>query len=214
MSCAMSYLSRLARIAVGGMLGCVLLTLGLRAQERVPQADPGVVALQPLAQQVRRLETALGYLGQPLPITDREAIDAALARTDTSAAVSDIQEILDRLVLANVHINPESRVKVEQGRAVPELVQGGTRLFLVKVINEAGVTAPVAVRSPNSGPVYVRASGSPAPRMELTGEQVRERWAEISLYDRPPMRPRLSGLGVEYLILQIYSRDRGQRSAS
>ena len=27
------------------------------------------------------------------------------------------------------------------------------------------------------------------------------------------MRPRLSGLGIEYLILQIYSRDAGQRSA-
>ena len=104
-------------------------------------------------------------------------------------------------------------MSVEQGAAKPELVQGGTRLFLIKVRNEAGVTAPMTVQSPHSGRVYVPSRGSPEPRMELTAAQVRERWAEIAIFDRPPMRQRLSGLGVEYLILQIYSRDAGQRSA-
>jgi hypothetical protein len=49
--------------------------------------------------------------------------------------------------------------------------------------------------------------------MELTHEHVRDRWAEMTIYDKPPMRPRLSGLGVEYVILEVYSRDAGQRSA-
>jgi hypothetical protein len=35
----------------------------------------------------------------------------------------------------------------------------------------------------------------------------------MSVYTQPPMRPRLSGLGIEYVILQISSRDAGQRSA-
>src|SRR3954469_18288857 len=213
MSSAGANLSRLARIGFGGMVGCVLLTLGLQAQEHVHPTDPSVLALQPLAQQVRRLETALEYLGQPLPVKDRQAIDGAIARTDTGAAVSEIQAILDRFVLANIHINPESRVKVEQGRAVPELVQGGTRLFLVKVINEAGVTAPLAMQSPNGGRVFITSRNTPEPAHELTEEDVRDRWADISLYTASPMRQRLSGLPIEYVILQIYSRDAGQRSA-
>jgi hypothetical protein len=194
----------------------ILVTLGLRAQERVRLTTAEPVPLQPLAQQVRRLETALAYLGQPLPSADRKAFDDVIGMSDEATAVSRLQEVLDRYVLATVHINPESRVKVEQGAARPELLQGGTRLFLVKVVNEAGVTAPLAVQSPNSGRVFIPSRGGVGeaePPKELTEVQVRERWADISLYTASPMRPRLSGLGVEYLILQIYSRDRGQRSA-
>jgi hypothetical protein len=208
-----SFLIRSVRFGCAAILGCVLLTLGVRAQEHVHPTDPSVVALQPLAQQVRRLETALAYLGQPLPAPDRQAIDTAIARTDSAGAVSEIQKVLDRYVLANVHVNPESRVKVEQGAAKPELLQGGTRLFLVKVLNEAGVTAPLAVTSPNTGRVFIPSRNTPEPAQELTDEDVRDRWADISLYTASPMRPRLSGLPIEYVILQIYSRDPGQRSA-
>ena len=171
------------------------------------------VPLQPLAQQVRRLETALKFLGEPLSQEDHQAINAAVASTDEANAVTTLQRILDRRVLAVVHINPESRVKVEAGAARPELIEGGTRVFLVKVINEAGVTAPLTVSSPNGGRVYVVADNSPEPRMTLTNETVRDRWADISIYTQPPMRARLSGLAVGYAILQVASRDAGQRSA-
>ena len=116
-------------------------------------------------------------------------------------------------MLAVVEINPESRVKVRQGSAQPDLVEGGTRLFLVKVVNEAGVTARLSVESPNTGQVYIRSRGNPEPASKLTVSDVRERWAEMSIYRKPPMRERLSGLGIEYQILEIYSRDKGQRSA-
>jgi hypothetical protein len=199
-------------LSVSSSILILVLTLSLRAQEHVhPAAEP--VPLQPLAQQVRRLETALAYLGQPLPAADRKAFDEAIAMSDAAAGVSRLQEVLDRYVLATVHINPESRVKVEQGAARPDLLQGGTRLFLVKVVNDAGVTASLTVQSPNSGRVFIPSRGVAEAPKELTEVQVRERWADISLYTASPMRPRLSGLGVEYLILQIYSRDPGQRSA-
>jgi len=188
------------------------LPLAVHAQEHQHPAD--AVPLQPLAQQVRRVETTLAYLGQPLPLPDREAIDNAIGMADAVAAASALQAILDRHVLAVVHINPESRVKVEQGAARPELVQGGTRLFLVKVLNEAGVTAALTVQSPNSGRVYITSRGSPEPPKELTDVQVRERWAEIGFYTAQPMRPRLSGLAVEYMVLEVYGRDAGQRTAT
>ena len=111
---------------------------------------------------------------------------------------------------SRVHISPESRVRVEQGAAPPELVQGGTRLFLVKVLNDAGVTAPLAVAEPEHRPrLRSRRSQSPEPKHVLTDADVRDRWADMSIYTQPPMRQRLSGLGIEYVILQVYSRDAG-----
>jgi hypothetical protein len=188
------------------------LTLTLRAQQAAP-ADRTAVPLQPLAQQARRIESALQYLGQPLPQADRDAIDQAVAMADESTGATRLQQVLDRFVLATVHISPESRVKVDHGAARPELVQDGTRVFLVKVLNEAAVTAPLTVQSPNHGRVFIPSRNSPEPRMELTMTHVRDRWADIAIFDKAPMRPRLSGLGVEYVLLQIYSRDTGQRSA-
>ena len=49
--------------------------------------------------------------------------------------------------------------------------------------------------------------------MTLTPRDVTDRWAELTLFDKPPMLPRLSGLGLEYALLEVYSRDRGQRAA-
>ncbi|HVT93507.1 MAG TPA: CehA/McbA family metallohydrolase [Bryobacteraceae bacterium] len=179
------------------------------AQTAVAQSTP----LQPLAQQVRQLEDALNYLGQPLPAAAQRRINDAIGNPDHDAAVQQIASVLDPYVLLLVDINAESRVKVEQGPAKPELVEAGTRLFLVKVVNGAHITAPLQVESPNSGKVYIPSSGSPSPAMQLTPRESAERWAEISLYQRPPMPKRLSGLGLEYAILEVYSRDAGQRSA-
>ena len=197
--------------AVAALL--VALTLTPQAQQR-PAAPETTVPLQPLAQQVRRLETALRYFGEPLPASEHQALNEAIGMADEALAVTRIQQVLDRFAIARVHISPESRVRVEQGTARPRLVQGGTRLFLVKVINEAGVTAPLTVTSPNIGRVYIPSRNTPTARMELTDAHVKERWAEMAIITQPPMRPRLSGLGIEYAILQVYSRDAGQRSAT
>jgi hypothetical protein len=190
---------------LAGAFLIALATQFLLAQTAVP--------LQPFAQQVRRLEDALNYLGQPLPGPVHEKINAALAMSDEAQAVAAIEKLLDPFVLAVVNINPESRVKVSQGEAKPDLVEGGTRLFLVKVENQGGVTARLEVESPNSGPTYLTSRGESEPKMELTEQAVKDRWADISIYNQSPMAQRLSGLAVEYVILTVFSRDRGQRSA-
>jgi hypothetical protein len=182
------------------------------AMSQNPEQTPRV-ALQPLAQQVRQVEEALSFLGQPLLAADAQAIHAAMGRTEEAAAVSELERVLDSYALAIVTINAESRVKVQVGPAKSELEQEGTRLFLVKVINAAGVTAKLQVQSENSGEVYTPSDSSPQPAMKLTREEAQQRWADISLYDRNPMSERLSGLGLEYRILSIYSRDAGERSA-
>ena len=184
------------------------------AQDTTHQhAAPAPIPLQPLALQVRQLEEAMNYLGQPFGAADLRSIHEAIARPDETTAVHALESILDAHVLLTVDINPESRVKVEEGTAKPELVEAGTRLFLVKIINNGHVRAPLVVQSPNSGDVYVRSNGNPAPPIQLSPQEAKERWAKISLYQRAPMRARLSGLALEYAILEIYSRDAGQRSA-
>ena len=190
-----------------------ILALSSPTLARAQNALPTNVPLQPFADQVRQLEMTLSFLGQPLEAKDQDAINAAFARPDPETAVAQAASVLDRYALAVVTINAESRVSAQRGPAPANLIQDGTRLFLVKVINLAGVTAPLAVESPNSRPVYIQSNSSPEPPQKLTKADVVERWAEISSYDKPPLQDRLSGLPLEYRLVVFYSRDAGQRSA-
>jgi hypothetical protein len=185
--------------------------------------DVPAVPLQPLAQQVRTVSSALALLGQPFSSDDLRRIDAALSEADEGRAAERLQQVLDTHALVIVDINPESRVKVARGPAAAELVEGGTRVFLVKVLNQAGVTAPLGASSPNSGRVSTpswASQGSPEPKPTITARDVMDKWADVSLYrtdvgifSQQPMGGRLSGFPVEYQLLQVYSRDRGPRSA-
>jgi hypothetical protein len=175
------------------------------AQARIP--------LQPLTQQVRQVESAVAYLGQPFTRGDQDAINQAVADADEEAAVARLQQVLDKYALAVVEINPESRVKVQPGLAKAELVEAGARVFLVKVINKAGVTARLEVQSPNALPIYAQSDESAEPPKTISPADIRDRWMDIELYDKNPMSERLSGQALEYRILEIYSRDTGALSA-
>ena len=184
---------------------------GLTAKSGAAQTR---VSLQPFAQHVRQVETSLAYLGQPLDQSDHEAINQAIAGPDEAAAVARLEQILDKYTLMIADISPESRVKVQSGAAKAELVEAGTRIFLVKVTNKAGVTAQLVAESPNALPIFVQSDLSPEPPKVIVAADSRDRWMDLELYDKDPMSPRLSGLPLEYRILTIYSRDRGQRSAA
>jgi hypothetical protein len=172
------------------------------------------VEAQPLQAQVTRVAQSLQFLGQPLTAEQQTQLDAALAETDPDNSVRMIQQALDPLCVAEVQINPESRVKVAAGPATKQLVEQGWQVFLVKVHNEAGVTAPLKVTSPNAEPSYRVSSGRADPRPSVTPEDVPQRWLDVQMFDGKPLQEHLSGLAVEYRILQVYSRDRGQREAT
>jgi hypothetical protein len=171
------------------------------------------VPAQPLQAQAERIRDALQSLGQPLTEDQQKQLALAVRNTDEKEATKAIQEILDPLCLAEVHINPESRVKVAAGPVDKELFEQGWRVFLVKVRNEAGVTAPLAVKSPNAEPIVKRSSGSPDPKPSVLPSDVPHRWMDVEMFNDRPLVPGLSGLAVEYRIVQLYSRDRGQREA-
>ena len=127
----------------------LLFTVTLPAQELPVVAN---VEHQPLAAQILRLMEALQVVGEPLPANEASELrKLAEATSGKPAAVLEIQKILDRHCLIGVNINPESRVKAQEGPAKAELVEQGWRTFLVKVQNEAGITPVLSVDSPNSG---------------------------------------------------------------
>lgn len=196
----------------------LLLTLfggaSLNAQAGHMHAEPTLdVPLQPFVEQIQRLEELLKFYGQPLSPQEVQQIRAVADTPESKSSVAKIEKILDRHVLAIVSINPESRVDVTRGAAPAKLVQDSVRLYLVKVINQAGVTAPLAVESPNSGPVYVPSDLSARPPQTLNWADVRRRWADISMFNKPPLSGWLSGLTLEYKVMAISSRDSGQRAA-
>jgi hypothetical protein len=175
-------------------------------------AWPKVVKVeqQPLAAATERVLQALDYVGAPISADDQKQDDAV-------KSALGIQGVLDKYCVAGVVINPESRVSVVEGPAKKELIQQGWRTFLVKVHNQAGITAELKIESPNLLPVYMRGKG---PREKpLTDEKLVDaavvpgRFLDATLFNKQPLKPGLSGLELEYRIVQLYSRDVGRREA-
>ena len=183
----------------------------------IPGHLPLVVAVepQPLLAHAASLEEGLAFLGSELPAADRVRLAEIRAASHGPERVREIQELLDPYCLAMVHINPEARVKATRGPAAAELHQSGWRTFLVKVHNEAGVTAPLELFSENALLPFRMSDNEPrpAPDPTLTPGSLADRFLEYVVVDRRPLDARLSGLELQYVVLQLYSSDAGKRAA-
>jgi hypothetical protein len=104
-------------------------------------------------------------------------------------AASAVGNALEMHCLLVVSINPESRVKADRGPAAAALRQGTANVVVVKVVNDGGVTAPLAVSGPGIG----------------DGGWLDARFAGT---------PRLRGGRVEYLFLRLTPREAGKREAT
>lgn len=171
------------------------------------QPDWVAVEGQPLAANVQRLQQAMELAGTPLDTATQKALKAALAAEDARK----IQAVLDPQVLLVVSINPESRVKVKRGPGPARLQQGGYTPVLVKVINEAGVTSPLHLHSPQAGPLF---AGAWTSKFKEDKNVDKSHFLEVELYTRQPMTEKLSGLKVEYALALIYSKEAGKREAT
>ncbi len=186
------------------------------AAEVMAQEVPHVAAVdrQPLEASTQRVVQAMQLAGSPLPDADLQRLNELQESTDDSQVTREIQELLDKHCLLVVQINPESRVKVAPGPAAAVLDERGWTNFLVKVINEAGVTAPLVCDSPQAEPMVKRSSAAPDPPIDITPADAARRWLDIASVTSQPMTKTLTGLPVEYRILQLYSRDAGRREAT
>ena len=207
-------------IAISCALGVVPLAPVSAQPTSVPAASqpagktPAVVqtvAAQPLLAQAQRVLEALDSLGAPLGADAKAGLERARGLENDAQVTTAVQAALDPYCLLAVHINPESRVKVARGAAEARLVEQGWCVFLVRVRNEAGVTAELRASSPNAEKVFGYGDGAPPESSERAAR--RDRWLDLEMFDRQPLTPRLSGLELEYRIIQLYSRDAGQREA-
>jgi hypothetical protein len=73
-------------------------------------------------------------------------------------------------------------------------------VFLVRVHNEAGVTAPLRCLSPNAA---------------IEGERSNnfQRWARLEMVGEPQLMEGLSGRSLEYRMIKIKTQDEGKREA-
>jgi hypothetical protein len=181
--------------------------------EKLPTVN--VPESQPILAQAIRLDQALAAVGSRLASADTQRLKALQRRAPGFEVVREIQSILDPYCFALVEINPEARVKVVRGQASAELVQNGWKTFLVKVHNEAAVNSALEAESPNAGPLFHGSTGAPRQKEEnaLAPGDVANRFLELAMYRQRPMTKQLSGLKLEYAILQIYSRAAGQHEA-
>jgi hypothetical protein len=209
---------------VAGALAGVSLGCGA-ARGADPASAPALpivadVEAQPLVAQIRRLIEATDYLGTPFSPADRAELEAAFALKDAAKSSEAIQRVVDRSCLIAITINPEMRVEVHRGPAKAELMQEGWRQFLVKVQNEAGATAALRslsrqAQSPFSGGRYTNDSDKEFGEKEKPQNLANpERWMDLQMFNGQPLLPTLSGLGLEYRILEVYARDAGKHEAT
>jgi hypothetical protein len=196
----------------------IFMRLPANAQHEGHHVDHSTVTdleAQPLLAQALRLKEALSFLGSALSQEDEKRLDELKNKGLTKESIKTIQQILDPYCLAVVSINPEARVKVTRGSAAPKLIQNGWTSFLVKVLNDAGSTAQLQVESPNAAiPIHAPSFEARVREEHVISEgQVANRFLEMQVYRNRPLLPNLSGLKLEYAVVQLYSKDAGQREA-
>ncbi|MFO0968444.1 MAG: CehA/McbA family metallohydrolase [Gemmataceae bacterium] len=172
---------------------------------RAQTPEPVDVEGQPLARNVDRLLQALEYLGHPAAPDVVEPLRKALKEQDAAK----IQKLLDPHALILVTINPESRVKVKRGPAPALLQQGGYVPAIIKVVNEAGVTKPLQVRSPQALQIYSRGKAG-----EIKEADIKDRFLDVEIFHSNPLEDKLSGLKVQYTLALLHSSQAGKREAT
>jgi hypothetical protein len=176
---------------------------------------------QPLAAQAKRIADALDFIGAPLSDAEKDALKAAVDDKDEAKGVAAIQDVLDKHCLAGVKLlgtptpkdGPAYHLKVQAGPAKPELAEQGWRVFLVKVDTSGAKDLELRADSPNSLPLHVRSTSKPDPKVISVGE-VGKRFLDLQMFNSQPLLRHLSGLELEYRILQVYCRDAGSKEAS
>jgi hypothetical protein len=185
--------------------GIVLAVLAMSAGKVGAQSLPMVetVEAQPLLAQVKRIVEAMEFLGTPLPAATIAGLESAGRESDDARVAKAVQAALDSHCLMALSLPAEGKGTLVRGPADPALVEQGWRQFLVKVVNGSGTTSTGTILSPSAMAV----PGSPV-------AEVANRWLDLLFFVKAPLQPGLSGLGLEYRVLQIYSRDAGARSAT
>lgn len=188
------------------------------------KADALKVLLQENAQAImelaQRLIDCFAKLGEPFPAEILTKIKDTQESGQLQGATMQALELLQSRVLLTASITPEARISAKRTSDGVALIQGGWRLFLVKIENPAIVPGRFNLTSPNALPVNgVFPPGHPAAQAlggggaPTTRGDIAQRWLELDVYDEAPLDANLERLPLDYKILRLYARDAGIRSA-
>jgi hypothetical protein len=186
-------------------------------------ANSADITPQPYFASVKRALEALEKLGAPIAPADAQQV-ASLAAQGDSAAVNAAEVILQRYTVVNLSIESESSAHVMVGGASRTLIEQGWRVFLIRLDNPSARTDNVSFSSGWSTPGQMGPSDHSAQRAGLADRlnkapDIEKMWLLSQLYEATPVPGQevpvlaLSGAPVEYRIIQLFSRDRGQRRA-
>ncbi|MBX3253748.1 MAG: CehA/McbA family metallohydrolase [Chitinophagaceae bacterium] len=199
------------------LLITIMMVGGVMAQQPGRHQDPekavaslkGEPQAQPFIAHAVRIKDALEYIGSALSPEDAKKVEDIRHDVFTGKSVALIQEILDPYCIALLHIDSAAQVKVAKGQAAPKLMQGGWKSFLVKVKNEGHVTRVLEVESPSARSPYHRWDFGIHANDTITREEAANRFLDAQMYTGSTISEHLSGMAIEYAIVQLYSKVAG-----
>ena len=191
--------------------------VGLVAASSTGRADnlPVVsdVEFQPLSAQAKRIADALELLGQPLSRAEKTAPRQGRrfhrwCRCDPGNPGNPRPSLPGRdrnqrreprqIDAGPCPASPRSKRMVRLPREGPQPGRCHRR---------------VGRQMPQRRPTYLQSTGRAEPKTSIRPSEIVQRWADLALYKDPPLKKSLSGLSLEYRIIQVYSRDAGKREA-
>ena len=127
---------------------------------------------------------------------DAESVDA-IDELKRATSFREVQAALEPLVLFDVSVNPESRVKISSRHDRVRLIQERPERFLIKVENTAGITAPLNLSAID---VTLNPPGAAD-------------WLSVEVVDSPFTSRFFTGDESEYKVVQLTSQLGGLREA-
>lgn len=162
----------------------------------------------------KNLIPALKQNGLSISEKDQLALENGIAKKNTNAIVS----VLDRYTLLKIDITADKKMAVERSMIKPVLQQNGWTSYLIKLKNNSSIHQKLQIASEEAKAVYdggekIYGMGGDSKGSVVTGEDIKNRWLDFTLFKEYPTTDTLSGSKVEYFIIQLYSRDSGTRNA-
>jgi hypothetical protein len=165
------------------------------------------VAAQPYFASVLRAVEKLKLLGQPLSTEAYEKL-VALAKSSNSNGLMDAESLIAPYTLVHLIVDADGRGTATAGLAPRNLVEHGWKAFLLRIENphalEDDVEALVGWRSWGARQFNAVLMDTINP-----GPIIERQWLEVKLEDKPP----LNGFEIEFRVIELCSRDRGERWA-
>lgn len=135
-----------------------------------------------------------------LPKSSVEQLQKLLDDRKPKQAIEKMQKLLNPHCLLGVHINPESRVKAHRGPANAQLKVNTPAFFLVRIHNEGGVKAKLAVQGD---------------ALRVKGQKPKDgQWLEASIVHIEGLPKTLTGHRLQYALLRLNAHEVGKREVT